>query len=267
MQAFFVHVSNGSYPVSASLSVNNAARVNSLSPVFHKQLGTEDRPLIRLTAGFEEDTSKDYTAVYFEPGTSTAFEAEHDARKLNNTDDHIPSMYAVSADEVHLSISGIPDPEDSTTAIPLGLITGRDGLMHFNAPVLERIPSGMHVYLADAATGIITDMLAKPQYSINLGKGSYERRFYLIFSGSATVSIPGVQEELQAYAAGRSVFVLLSDEHGELMITNPMGQLVNKETITGKGYHEIKISGATGIYIATLYTSGSRKSKKLFIGE
>lgn len=36
MQGFFVHVTNGKYPVAGKFSITNGARVNDLSPVFHK---------------------------------------------------------------------------------------------------------------------------------------------------------------------------------------------------------------------------------------
>jgi len=47
-KVFFVHVTDGSFPVTAQLGVNNNARTNDLSPLFHNFSGQ----LLRVSAGF-----------------------------------------------------------------------------------------------------------------------------------------------------------------------------------------------------------------------
>ena len=55
MQGFFVHVTDGTYPVTGTLAMNNNVRVTDLThPLIKSDLSS--RSLIRLTAEFSDDT-------------------------------------------------------------------------------------------------------------------------------------------------------------------------------------------------------------------
>ena len=51
MQGFFVHVSDGTFPVNGSITINNDARVIDLTHPLIKS-GLSERQLIRMAAGF-----------------------------------------------------------------------------------------------------------------------------------------------------------------------------------------------------------------------
>jgi hypothetical protein len=109
MQGFFVHVSDGAYPVSGSFGMDNRVRVNNLSPAFHKNTDDLYRPVIRLSAGFEESSShSDPLVIYFDETATSGFENELDAIKLNNTDPGVPNFYALSEEGQRLSIGAWP---------------------------------------------------------------------------------------------------------------------------------------------------------------
>jgi fibronectin-binding autotransporter adhesin len=127
------------------------------------------------------------------------------------------------------------------------------------------MPTGMQVYLADAETGIIQNLEDIPVYRLELSKGSYTNRFYLLFSKEDHVAIPGT-DPLIMFQKGNSLFITLAEEKGELLISNTLGQVIKREDLSGKGMHEIAIgSTATGIYIVSLSTARGRKSGKMVV--
>jgi hypothetical protein len=266
MQGFFVHVSNGSYPVAATLSVNNSARVNNLNPTYHKTAGS-DVPLVRLQATYEgEGDLADATVVYMEDRTSLNYDAERDALKMLNTDERVPNLYSLAGNNHKLSISAIPAPGDSIRMIPLGVEASRTGNMTFKAVAVENLPIGLNVFLTDRKTGASQNIRQQPEYRAQLDSGVTEDRFFLVFSTQSTAHLPGGQDELMAYAAGADLFVYVASRGGEVTVTNTLGQIVQRQYISGTGYHRFHIDAPTGVYIATLTTPTTRQSKKVFLG-
>ena len=95
MQGFFIHVSDGVYPVLATFGLDNRVRVNNLTAVFHKSAHLDTRPAIRLTAKYAEGTnSADPVVVYFDDSGTASFNNKLDALKLMNTDVKTPNFYA-----------------------------------------------------------------------------------------------------------------------------------------------------------------------------
>lgn len=178
-----------------------------------------------------------------------------------NTDERVPNLYCI-CDNEKLAINAIPEPDDATKSIPLGLKLEQDGDVVFRTRDLSNLPTGIHVYFADADRGVIQDISEIPNYSQSLRKGSYENRFYLMFSRQLKVALPG-SESLAAYTKGSSLFVNVNTAKGMLTLTNSLGQTVREEEIVGPGLHELKIEAATGVYIVTFTSGKSRLSKKL----
>ncbi len=264
MQGFFVHVTNGSYPVTATLACTNAVRTNNPTPYYHKQT-SGNRPLVRIDAGFLNGLHSDPTVIYFDDLASAGFDKELDALKLMNTDAAIPSLYSVSQDE-NMSIQALPTPTDSNTdMIPLGLITEQDGWVDFNTRTIEMIPAGMHVYFLDAATGVVQDLRSTPKYSRYLNKGKYQNRFFLMLTFKDKTDIPVFNSELNAYTYGNNLFVYLTYGSSDLIITNMAGQIILKQQLNSNGYHQIYCPFVTGIYVVTLFSNMGKQSKKILI--
>jgi fibronectin-binding autotransporter adhesin len=262
MQGFFVHVNNGS----TSITVKNTARVNSLSPVFHKQAGSNDKGLVRISVEHDQsNTVSDAAVVYFDEHGAHAFQEDLDALKMLNTDKRVPNLYIVSG-ERKLAINAIAQPSDATSAVPLELEVNQNGGVTFKVRDIENLPAGLHVYLADAETGIIQDLEQMPVYQQDIGKGVYSNRFYLMFSRQDRVSIPG-SEPLTMFTRGGSLFVTTTEDKGELLVTNSIGQVVKRELLSGAGIHEVAVgSTGTGLYIVSLSTARGKKSGKVVLG-
>jgi hypothetical protein len=275
MQGFFVHVSNGTFPVAGLLAVNNTARNLNLSTVFFGYTVPQaPSPLIRLSAGFyDEGPDGDPAVFYFKAGANGAFDKELDALKLMNTHTGIPNLYAIAADTARLSIYALPDNFDSVETVPLGLTTAQDGWISFKASDIENMPTGLYVYLSDTKTGIKQDLLNAPPYRLYLASGEYKNRFFLNFSTKepAAGGTPGTPANgpFQAYSAGGTLFVngnLNPGEKGEVRVFDLQGQLVLRGEVSGSSYQQFHPNVATGIYLVSLSAPEGTQTKKILIG-
>jgi hypothetical protein len=274
MQGFFVHVSNGSFPVAATLGINNSARINNLAPSFFRGGMPLTAPLLRLSAGFAaEKMTADPMVVYFDDAATRAFDQEMDALKLMNTDSLVPSLYVVASDTARLSICAWPgaDLQDTADIIPLGLTTKRAGWVLFNASSMERIPYGRHIYLYDAKTGVRQDLQDNPQYRLYLDAGEYKNRFFLVFCGQAVVTPPPAAAggTFKAYSAAGKLYVQISgtsEGNCDVVVTNMLGQIILRKQLRGNNTYELAAPVSTGIYIVSFYTPQQVVSQKVFIG-
>ncbi|HNW97794.1 MAG TPA: T9SS type A sorting domain-containing protein [Bacteroidales bacterium] len=270
MQGVFVHVSNGTFPVSATLGFSNEVRINDLAPSFHKKELKQDIPLLRLIAYFKDNASyTDPVVIYFNNSASMNFEKDYDALKIFNSDDLIPNLYVATPDAAQLSICSMPYPADSLTTVPLGITTESDGWVLFKAKDIYEMPSDIHVYLYDTKTGYY-NLHDEQECHLYLKGGEYENRFYIVFSKKDLQYFPTTDEKFFAYGNNNKLFVYLNlqnNETGNLLVSNLLGQTVYKEELNGNGYHEIDVNINRGVYIITLQSTEYKYSKKIFISD
>lgn len=268
MQGFFVHVSDGTYPVQATLGMTNAVRINTLTPVF-KSAVIDNRPTLRLTAGFEiKDAIEDAAVVYFDPTARVQFEKEKDALKLDNTDELVPNIYTITPDSRKLSINGLSEPSDSVSFIPLGITTFRDGLINFRAVNADDLPF-TQVYLADAVTGQSHNLRQSPDVRFTLQRGVCDNRFKLVFSKAPfRGSYPGLGKLFMVVRSGNRILVkvdLPDTSKGYLLVTNLLGQTIMRREVTAKQTVEINQSITTGVYVITLVSGKRTESEKILM--
>lgn len=274
MQGFFVHVTDGTYPVNGSLAMNNSARVNDLSPVFHKSMAvrmdanlSRPRILLRLSAGFSDHSnSADPLVLYSNPGAGRAFDKELDAIKLMNANELLPNLYSIGADASKLVVKALQGV-DTTTVIPLGIETQRDGNVIFNLRNLENWPAGLMLYLTDAVTGTNQDLQRNPVYTVNLKKGTVENRFSL--RCVASQDIAGANGDIfTIFGANGALFLrikLLTEQPGFLMISNVLGQVISRKKIEGNGVYQLDELIPNLVYLVSFITSKGTHTTKLQI--
>jgi hypothetical protein len=269
MQGFFVHVSNGSYPVTGSLQVNNNARTGNGSTAFYRIMQPQDRSsLIRLHAGFFADTSLTDAAVfYFDNVTSYLFDKTKDALKLMNTSPAIPSLYALSTDAARMSITALPRVIDSAVKLPLGIKTDKDGWISFCAREIKDVPDRVHIYLNDAKTNTISDLRGNQPYQVYLKKGVCENRFYLTFSNKETELPVTNTETLRVYSTNGKLYVAVPSftGTGKLVIANLQGQVLSQQQLSGSNLYTVNTPLSNGIYMVSLFTQQGALSKKVVI--
>ena len=274
MQGFFIHVSNGSFPVAGLLSVNNAARnLNPNTVFFGYAAPTAPSPFIRLSAGFyDEGSIGDAAAFYFNAGADGTFDKHLDALKLMNTHPGVPNLYAVGTDTARLSIDALSPGFDSVETVPLGLSTPKDGWISFKATDIEHMPAGLFVYLSDTKTGVKQDLQNAPPYRLYLAAGEYKNRFFLNFSSKEPPqggAAGAPSNPFQAYSAGGTLFVngnLNPGEKGEVRVFDLRGQLVLRGEVDGSTAQQFHPNVVTGIYLVSFSTPEGTQTKKVLIG-
>lgn len=270
MQGFFVHVSDGTYPVSATLGFSNAIRINNLNPSFHKSNIRNDIPLIRIAASYKDyPAGVDPSVVYFVDESSVRFENKWDALKIMNTDDYVPNIYIVSSNNAKQSIAAMPYPEDDLTLIPLGVLSKRKAWMRLFLKETINIPEDVFLYLYDVKTGY-HPLRDQQECLVYLDSNEYKGRFYLVFSKKDIQYIPEESDMFYAYTSNAKLFVYLSNQvalESNLYVRNLLGQVVFNKKISGLGYHEIDLNLNTGIYIIQLESNNNKYSKKVFVSD
>jgi len=268
MQGFFVHVSNGTFPVTATLGINNAARTTNLQPLFHRILQTVEYPTIRMQASFlGSGNVKDALVVYMDDSATPAFDKEKDALKIMNTDSGVPSIYSFGADQSRLSISALPDLMDQSLIIPLGIQTDQGGVITFNCNEIALIPDSIQVYLSDSKTRINHNLRLNPECNIQLDQGTHDGRFRLILTTSELPYITDT-DEFGVYSVGETIFIYVNPGDGEsgyVSISNLQGQTLLTEKFSEEGHYTLTPEFSNGIYVVSFYTNKSSFSKKLFL--
>jgi hypothetical protein len=270
MQAFFVHVTNGIWPVTGTLATDNDVRVTDMTHSFVKSDGTSSIPLLRLTAGFTDDSSSiDPVVIYFNEKATPDFDVYLDALKLMNTDPFTPNIYCIIPDGNNLSINSLPSSEENPLFIPLGLKLSRKGTLSFNLRDKNNLPPETIAYLYDAKTKKNHKLDQVSGYNISLAEGEYNDRFFLRLdqnikditgnNGTSMLNVYSLKGKLIAD------IYHLSGKRGSLLITNISGQVISKNEIYNTGYHEFRTSLGTGIYIVTFITGNFRETKKILI--
>jgi len=275
MQGFFVHVTDGSYPVSAILAVHNTARIINPMAVFFKKNGDSEKALLRFTAGYQNEQLSDALTVYLDnAATGKDFNRNLDALKLLNNDPRIPNVYIKSADDRNLSIQAMSFKKDTLTRIPVELITKKDGFIVFTAKSLDAIPDKFQVYLYDAVTMEHHDLRKNNQYTKMLISGNYSDRFFLEFrlkdQDKIEIPEPTIPNELfKIYANGNKLYVnrnVSSDTKISISVVNMLGQVVWKKGLNGNITEAIPLNVASGVYIVHVFSGTNKTSQKIFIG-
>jgi hypothetical protein len=271
MQAFFIHVSDGAWPITGTLAMNNNVRIKDFTHPFFKSINSEVVSLIRLTANFGDDTdSFDPLVIYFDEKARKEFDSNLDALKLMNTDQLVPNLFAVASDGYSLSINALPVSNDSLIIVPLGLKTARNGIIKFQVSETSNLPAGTQIYLYDELTKADQELDLNKVYSIYLNTGEYINRFSLrVVNG--TTDIPESKSDADLFSIYGSKGILIAEINqlqgtkGILTINNISGQILFRKEIYSAGHQEFDPRLKPGIYIVS-YTSGnSRETKKIFI--
>ncbi|MBC9930578.1 hypothetical protein [Chitinophaga qingshengii] len=268
MQGFFVHVTNGTFPVTGAITINNNARVNALSPVFHRV--SQLTPVLRMGAAFADDGAPyDPLVVYFDADGTPAFEKQLDAIKLMNTDPAIPNVYTLATDSSRLAIGAWSDVWDTALVIPVGIRIARAGWITFNTVSRERIPDDQPIYLRDAVTGQYTALTAGAKYRLYLEAGSYHQRFAIVFRKEGSDVMTSGAPVFSAYCTAGGLYAYFDKVPGEkcyISVTNIAGQTYGQKEFTGNGRHFLGSRYSNGIYIVSFQVNGKVVARKVFIG-
>ncbi|NLN30771.1 MAG: hypothetical protein GX158_05985, partial [Bacteroidales bacterium] len=271
MQGFFVHVSDGPFPVEGILAMDNRVRVTDLNKPFAKSTKNGPIPLLRITAGFSDNPlSSDPSVIYFSEKAETDFNSELDALKLMNTDLSVPNLYSFATDGSKLSINALPSSLVSGYKVPLGLSISRTGTITFSVSRLDPMLGITTLILSDVEEGIDHDLMPGNQYSVTLPAGEYPDRF-LIYLNSFPTGMENVKTDEFSFRTYYTRGTLVSDinmtsaTNAVMTVTDITGNVKFIEKIYEPGHYEHNMDLIPGIYIVTVNCENRRISRKITV--
>ncbi|MHC1733887.1 MAG: T9SS type A sorting domain-containing protein [Bacteroidales bacterium] len=271
MQGFFIHVTDGAFPVEGTLVMNNSVRVNDLDHPMIKSAKADQPKILRLSASFSNHPElPDHTVIYFDEQATPEFDGQHDALKLMNTDSNVPSLFSVTPGASRLSINGMPPPGGNSLLVPLGIVSQLEGNIKFSVSALDLSLTTMKIHFIDSVAGIKRELALNSEYYVDLKPGEYSGRFYLKFA-SVTTSVghqavePGVLEAHACETGLRLKIGSVEGASGTLRVHDLTGRVLREEEIREAGYYDFPEIVATGLYIITYRTGNLTASKKVAI--
>jgi len=272
MQGFFIKVSDSDTQdlVTGNFGMDNRVRKIDFEQEFLRNQLPDEKSLLRLEAGFEGASKKDFMVIYFSSFATPDFEKEMDAHKLMNTDPAVPSFYNITTDQKELAINAIPFPESqSYKKIPLGLKADESGKMKINLASIENLSSNFNIYLIDHEQSIGQNLAEKPKYVFDIKAGTHNTRFELMFS-EEKITNPAIafDEPFSVRTRAGDIVVQLNLKEGEegiLRASSMTGQILQVKKGTGK--EEVVFNGITsdGVYIINLQLGKEYYAKKVVI--
>ncbi|HLN53748.1 MAG TPA: LamG-like jellyroll fold domain-containing protein, partial [Lentimicrobium sp.] len=262
-QGFFVHVSDGSYPVQGSITFNNAIRVNDLNPVFHKNSATLN-PLIRLSARYNDKSKADYLVIYMLTGAPAEFNTETDALKIQNTDPGVPNIYSISADQKNVSIKALAHSD--TQVIPLILSSPVASRIYISAADIKEL-EGFNVYLKDNGTGTITDLRREAGYAFDAGNETISDRFKVIITKETLENEAFGNASFKTFCDAGSIYIdlKLKEEQVTVQLTDLSGRQLISKSVYGEGKHCLGRVPQAGVGIVSIQTETGTASQKILL--
>ncbi|MFV9551457.1 T9SS type A sorting domain-containing protein [Algibacter sp. PT7-4] len=275
-QGFFVTAETG-----GTIRFNNAQRVfqkeDGINSVFTKstkkkknkanKTSSDTDTRMKLRLGFNSISSLHRQILFtVDENATSGFDWGYDSK---NIDTQVDDMYWL-IDNEKFSIQAI-NQLDSTTVIPLGVHTKKDGLNSFVIDKLENTPNALEIYLHDKDLNIYHN-LKTGKYETYLTGGKHLDRFEITFAKSQTLSTNT--------AKSNQIEIFFSNEKSSVVINNPaskfiktieminiLGQTLFKfQTKTNNNHIEYNSSQIkTGNYILKIDTEFGMVTKKIFI--
>lgn len=271
VQGFFVHVSDGSYPVTGTLSMNNDVRITNLTHPFTKSREATTGSLLRIVAGYSDNPeSYDPTVLYFDDKATLNFDGQLDALKLYNTDASVTNFYSISDNDYKLSINALPVTENGIYTIPLGLKTEKNGEVIFKVSESYGYFTGIIIYLSDVVTGVNRDLKPGNEYRIYLSASEYKTRFFLNLTDKPT-ALTEVPEDKGWFTIYASHGILITEvdlpdgQNGIFTIFNLLGQPVFMDKIYETGHYEFNPAVKDGVYIVSFAAGNKRITERIII--
>jgi hypothetical protein len=268
MQGFFVHVTNGSFPVTATLGFSNPVRINNLTAPLHKKDSIPKWPLIRIASSYVSSRKlSDPTVFYFDKAHDLSFDKNTDALKLMNTSTDYPNLYSFSTDNNRLSINSAPMLNDSMHIFKLGLQTKKFKQTQLEAIDLINLPNPYHIYLYDAKLNILQNLKVQKAYAFYSTQEIEDHRFSIIFSLKDIQYLAGRSNIFNAYNRQGQVYFLLNPliNECEITVTNMQGQTIHKQMVTGNKEVILNTNFASGLYCITASNRNVVFTKKIMI--
>lgn len=274
MQGFFVHVSDGNYPVLGNLQISNGARLNSIDKDYRRINDVNNVSFIRINASINNHLLKDNLVIYFNQNAQQQFDKSIDAIKLMNTSSKVPNIYTFKNSTQKLSIHA-SSLESDFVKIPIGIDISSTGMVHFENSIQGNEFKSRYTYLYDEMLKQYYNLQDSVGVQLSLSEGIINNRFYIILSKSPIVQSSyiyddGTKDNFVIKINGQQIQLKLlipNNEQAQIVISNIAGQIIFIKEYTYSGNYVINLPLSTGVYFISKKTSKSNSTKKIFIGQ
>lgn len=271
MQAFFVRVSDGDYPVAGSLTVNNKARITHITEAHRKINSVDILDYLRLSVRMMDAKHADPLIIYFSNDANIHFSKQMDAIKLMNSSETVPSVYSFKQNHKLTIQSQLP--VNLSTLIPVGIIVKTDGEYLFENTSTTSLPAGLYAYLYDDEKKKYTDLIRNSGYKVPLKAGEYNHRFSILFSKTPVTHSLNPDNDNDTYDFQVQVkqhqlylkIPFLDNTIQSVQLTNVLGQQIFQKKYSTGGSFLIDLPLVSGIYFVTLRDGKRFVSKKILI--
>jgi len=256
VQGFFIEA-----PVNGNFQVPNSARLH-YAETFLKDAVVYPN-VLNLIATSQANSKVDQAVVGFVPETTTGYDFNYDAIKLDGGST-TPQIFSVLSDNMKVAYNIQPFVTENTV-VQMGFTCGETGNYTLTATNLESFDASCRIYLEDLKEGMIQDIKSYPAYNFNYTTGEAANRFVLHFSNPLGINdqqANGVQVytfESSLYIknlgnkALKNVFVydLLGKEvFRSALSQNPLQKFV---TTLNQGYYLVKVVSDNGVTTRKVY--------------
>lgn len=268
MQGFFVHVSNGVFPVSGTLTINNNSRVNSSNPSFHKDKDSTTK--IRLSLCYKHgDVKCDHTVIYFADTKDETFNRDLEALKIYNTDSRVPNLYTITSDNQQVSINAVKQLNDTDLIIPLGIRADKSFGLTLKLTQIDNFPYDTRLHLVDKYTAKYVDLLKHNEDTeVEIFPDAIGNRYVIVCSKSDISTSTLLKPNLNAYYDLGTIYVglnLYTGTTGDISITNISGQIVYSTHFNNSHFLKINAPWPSGVYIIKLNSGNRLITKKILV--
>lgn len=271
-QGFFVHVTDGAYPVSGTLSVNNQARVLPPLGKYRKVNTLDEKSFIRLSFASKQNEKKDFAVAYInEQLVNNGKNA--DAIKLQNTSTAYPNIYFIDNAQ-QLAIHSI-NQVDSTIQIPIGISVNNNGVYVFGNQIINANSTIKHYYyLLDRVSNKVFDLTTDLTQEVYLNSGVTQTRFELIVSSNpimqqaTTLESNTIDNTFSVYSKQGTIYLnKYLTEHANIVVSNVIGEKVYERSLSNAGLYPLNIPHLSGVYFISYINAKGISTKKIIITE
>ena len=204
----------------------------------------------------------DRTEVFFNQEASADFDMLYDRTKVPSD----AGQPTISTGNM-LAMNGL-HLQDMQGRIPVTIQPGAAGSFELRFSGIETFDASTAIYLEDAWTGERVNLRTTDSYTVDLGEGSTNDRFHLVFEKNTT----GV-EDLAAYGidvySHRDVVTIdlttAEAERSDVVITDMTGRVVAAAGDLARERTKLTVPTAAGIYTVTVVQDGRRVSEQVAI--
>jgi len=254
-QGFWIRATSSS----AGLTIPASQRLHS-GQAFYKEVKDNIYPVVRLET--EINGMSDEAAVIFHPESTIGYDDFYDLEKFENVQE-APQLFTMT-EGGNYGVNFYGEEYDGKI-IPVGFKTYESGTYTLFTTEIENFDISTEVYLEDLKTGVITPLLANPEFEFTYEAEDDEHRFNLYFT--STTGLDELRDNSIQISSYQNKVLIKNPAllEGNIVIYNMLGQKIASTNTNRQEFIEIPVSHGLGYYFVNVISDSFIKSDKVLI--